>query len=408
VTKGVAEIDRISRAQRDVFSARRAEITNHLNATAHQPRRGQDSHPGHPHSQGPHHRRRPSPLRMGRPDRHRRPRRRAGHPAAPGHRRRRRYRRAGRTRPAHRARHRVRPSPRPAGPGLHLPGRLTRPPVPNRHRLVPGPTRHRRPGRVDPDRGDPVQHRASPCRGGLACRRRRPPGRCRGRHRPRSRSGPGHHRTAQPQRRPGHHGPPPGRLGCRGRGGRRPGRDRDRHRDREDLRSRRRPRRLDRKRPVIPCRHRTGRQGRSRPAERHRDPSGTLAQLLVDLDRPGSLAECPPWWWWWWSTRPGWSGPASSTGASPTQPGPGPKSSSSATPASSRDRRRRRSGRPGPPARPGRAHPNRRQEQRWEREALDELRHGAVGTALAAYHRARRITLARTADTARQTLIDDW
>jgi ATP-dependent exoDNAse (exonuclease V) alpha subunit len=51
---------------------------------------------------------------------------------------------------------------------------------------------------------------------------------------------------------------------------------------------------------------------------------------------------------------------------------------------------------------------NRRQEQRWEREALDELRHGTVGTAVAAYHRAGRITLARTAATARQTLIDDW
>jgi conjugative relaxase-like TrwC/TraI family protein len=51
---------------------------------------------------------------------------------------------------------------------------------------------------------------------------------------------------------------------------------------------------------------------------------------------------------------------------------------------------------------------NRRQEQPWERAALDELRAGAVTTAVADYHRAGRITLTPTADTARQALVDDW
>jgi hypothetical protein len=51
---------------------------------------------------------------------------------------------------------------------------------------------------------------------------------------------------------------------------------------------------------------------------------------------------------------------------------------------------------------------NRRQNEAWEREALDQLRHGDVTVAVNAYHRAGRITLTDTADSARQVLVDDW
>lgn len=51
---------------------------------------------------------------------------------------------------------------------------------------------------------------------------------------------------------------------------------------------------------------------------------------------------------------------------------------------------------------------NRRQAQRWERDALDQLRAGSVATAVAAYHQHGRINAAATADGARQALVDDW
>jgi conjugative relaxase-like TrwC/TraI family protein len=51
---------------------------------------------------------------------------------------------------------------------------------------------------------------------------------------------------------------------------------------------------------------------------------------------------------------------------------------------------------------------NRRQTLAWERQALDHLRAGTVAHAITAYAQAGRITLAQTADAARQTLVDDW
>ncbi len=51
---------------------------------------------------------------------------------------------------------------------------------------------------------------------------------------------------------------------------------------------------------------------------------------------------------------------------------------------------------------------NRRQEQAWERAALAELRAGSVGRAVEAYHHNRRITLAATADDAREQMVADW
>ncbi len=51
---------------------------------------------------------------------------------------------------------------------------------------------------------------------------------------------------------------------------------------------------------------------------------------------------------------------------------------------------------------------NRRQAEAWEAAALDELRHGDVATAVAAYQRAGRITLADSAEAARGQLVADW
>jgi conjugative relaxase-like TrwC/TraI family protein len=51
---------------------------------------------------------------------------------------------------------------------------------------------------------------------------------------------------------------------------------------------------------------------------------------------------------------------------------------------------------------------NRRQQLPWEHAALDELRHGEVATALAAYQAHGRIRTADTADALRQRLVDDW
>jgi conjugative relaxase-like TrwC/TraI family protein len=51
---------------------------------------------------------------------------------------------------------------------------------------------------------------------------------------------------------------------------------------------------------------------------------------------------------------------------------------------------------------------NRRQIQQWERAALGELRAGSVPAAIDAYRRAGRITLAPSAETAREQLVADW
>ena len=51
---------------------------------------------------------------------------------------------------------------------------------------------------------------------------------------------------------------------------------------------------------------------------------------------------------------------------------------------------------------------NRRQHHPWEREALNELRHGDVATAIRAYSRAGRITIGADADDTRQRLVADW
>ncbi len=51
---------------------------------------------------------------------------------------------------------------------------------------------------------------------------------------------------------------------------------------------------------------------------------------------------------------------------------------------------------------------NRRQAEGWERDALAELRSGSVPDAVAAYHRAGRVTMASTADAAREQMVDDW
>jgi conjugative relaxase-like TrwC/TraI family protein len=136
--------------------------------------------------------------------------------------------------------------------------------------------------------------------------------------------------------------------------------------------------------------------------------SGTLDRLLVDLDRPGPLAGLPP-----HSVvvvdEAGMVGTrkldrllthAARAGAKVVlvgDPRQLPEIDAGGTLA----------------ALAGRLDPielttNRRQEQPWERDALDQLRHGTVATAVAAYHRAGRITLAATADTARRTLVDDW
>ncbi len=51
---------------------------------------------------------------------------------------------------------------------------------------------------------------------------------------------------------------------------------------------------------------------------------------------------------------------------------------------------------------------NRRQAEAWEREALAELRSGSVATAVSAYERAGRVTLAPDAESAREALVDAW
>lgn len=51
---------------------------------------------------------------------------------------------------------------------------------------------------------------------------------------------------------------------------------------------------------------------------------------------------------------------------------------------------------------------NRRQIETWEREALSELRSGSVPDAVAAYNQQGRITLAPTAEAAREAMVDDW
>lgn len=51
---------------------------------------------------------------------------------------------------------------------------------------------------------------------------------------------------------------------------------------------------------------------------------------------------------------------------------------------------------------------NRRQVEDWERDALAELRSGSVPDAVAAYHRAGRVTMASTPDAAREQMVDDW
>jgi conjugative relaxase-like TrwC/TraI family protein len=51
---------------------------------------------------------------------------------------------------------------------------------------------------------------------------------------------------------------------------------------------------------------------------------------------------------------------------------------------------------------------NRRQAEAWERDALAELRSGSVGTAISAYERAGRVTLAQGPDGAREALVEAW
>jgi conjugative relaxase-like TrwC/TraI family protein len=51
---------------------------------------------------------------------------------------------------------------------------------------------------------------------------------------------------------------------------------------------------------------------------------------------------------------------------------------------------------------------NRRQRTAWERAALDQLRHGDVARAVSLWRDHDRITLAPSADAARQLLVDDW
>lgn len=51
---------------------------------------------------------------------------------------------------------------------------------------------------------------------------------------------------------------------------------------------------------------------------------------------------------------------------------------------------------------------NRRQSDEWERSALADLRSGAATSALAAYRRAGRVTVAESADAVREAMVDDW
>ena len=51
---------------------------------------------------------------------------------------------------------------------------------------------------------------------------------------------------------------------------------------------------------------------------------------------------------------------------------------------------------------------NRRQAEQWERDALDQLRHGDVTAAVTVYRDRQRITLADSAEAARQHMVTDW
>jgi Ti-type conjugative transfer relaxase TraA len=51
---------------------------------------------------------------------------------------------------------------------------------------------------------------------------------------------------------------------------------------------------------------------------------------------------------------------------------------------------------------------NRRQREAWERDALDELRSGDPGAALAAYTAAGRVVIGDTAEAVREQLVSDW
>lgn len=51
---------------------------------------------------------------------------------------------------------------------------------------------------------------------------------------------------------------------------------------------------------------------------------------------------------------------------------------------------------------------NRRQQHRWEVDALDQLRHGDPADAIATYRRHGRIVPADTAEAAREQLVADW
>ncbi len=51
---------------------------------------------------------------------------------------------------------------------------------------------------------------------------------------------------------------------------------------------------------------------------------------------------------------------------------------------------------------------NRRQSAEWERAALADLRSGAANSAVAAYRRAGRVTVAGSADAVREAMVDDW
>lgn len=51
---------------------------------------------------------------------------------------------------------------------------------------------------------------------------------------------------------------------------------------------------------------------------------------------------------------------------------------------------------------------NRRQHEAWERDALSQLRSGSIGDAVAAYQKAGRITLAASAEAAREAMVEGW
>lgn len=51
---------------------------------------------------------------------------------------------------------------------------------------------------------------------------------------------------------------------------------------------------------------------------------------------------------------------------------------------------------------------NRRQRERWEAKALDQLRHGNTSAAIATYRSRNRLIVADTAEAVRAQLVDDW